>query len=367
MAELTFEDYKQRLSIQELLVDAGYRFYRRDGLRYPAYVRYDKDGRRVHGDKFLVSGHGTCCCHPPEMRNYNIISFITEHPHFFPDYTPGMSPHRLVNLVCGRLLNVPVEEREAKVRDVPREAKPFRMEDYETVRFDPQDWESQKKFCPYFRNRGLTLATQKAFCRHFFLSTPAGKEGKRFTNLSFPLTSPLHPEQGIVGMEERSRPNAGGHTAYKGMAAGSNASEGLWMGSAAPSVDLKEVKEVYWFESALDAMAFYQLHGGDDGVKEAVLASTGGTPSKRQMEGLIAAAPQARHHLCFDNDLAGQAYAVNFRGIANRMGLAQEDVDVRLPREGFKDWNDEVMGKSSAKAPAESPGEEEKQVSHYKR
>jgi hypothetical protein len=49
------------------------------------------------------------------------------------------------------------------------------------------------------------------------------------------------------------------------------------------------------------------------------------------------------------------------------MGLAQEDVDVRLPREGFKDWNDEVMGKSSAKAPAESPGEEEKQVSHYKR
>ena len=39
MAELTYEDYKRRLSIQELLVDAGYRLNRRDGLRYPSYVR----------------------------------------------------------------------------------------------------------------------------------------------------------------------------------------------------------------------------------------------------------------------------------------------------------------------------------------
>ena len=47
MAELTYEDYKRRLSIQELLVDAGYRLNRRDGLRYPSYVRLDSDGRRV--------------------------------------------------------------------------------------------------------------------------------------------------------------------------------------------------------------------------------------------------------------------------------------------------------------------------------
>ena len=35
MSELTYEDYKRRLSIQELLVDAGYRLNRRDGLHPP--------------------------------------------------------------------------------------------------------------------------------------------------------------------------------------------------------------------------------------------------------------------------------------------------------------------------------------------
>ena len=66
MAELTYEDYKRRLSIQELLVDAGYRLNRRDGLRYPSYVRIDSDGRRVRGDKFIVTANGFCCFQPPE-------------------------------------------------------------------------------------------------------------------------------------------------------------------------------------------------------------------------------------------------------------------------------------------------------------
>ena len=44
MAELTYEDYKRRLSIQELLVDAGYRLNRRDGLRYPSLSMRTYDG-----------------------------------------------------------------------------------------------------------------------------------------------------------------------------------------------------------------------------------------------------------------------------------------------------------------------------------
>ncbi len=33
----------------------------------------------------------------------------------FADYTPGMDKDRLVNLVCNRLLNNPVEDRETKI------------------------------------------------------------------------------------------------------------------------------------------------------------------------------------------------------------------------------------------------------------
>ena len=131
MAELTYEDYKRRLSIQELLVDAGYRLNRRDGLRYPSYVRIDSDGRRVRGDKFIVTGNGFCCFQPPERKNYNVISFIKEHPHFFAEYTPGMSADRLVNLVCRRLLNEPQEIRETRIFNPGKEGKPFDIDEYD--------------------------------------------------------------------------------------------------------------------------------------------------------------------------------------------------------------------------------------------
>ena len=36
--DLTYDDFLQRLNIQDVLIDAGYHLNRRDGLRYPSYV-----------------------------------------------------------------------------------------------------------------------------------------------------------------------------------------------------------------------------------------------------------------------------------------------------------------------------------------
>lgn len=33
--DLTYDDFLQRLNIQDVLIDAGYHLNRRDGLRYP--------------------------------------------------------------------------------------------------------------------------------------------------------------------------------------------------------------------------------------------------------------------------------------------------------------------------------------------
>ena len=49
--DLTYDDFLQRLNIQDVLIDAGYHLNRRDGLRYPSYVRLESDGRRIRGDK----------------------------------------------------------------------------------------------------------------------------------------------------------------------------------------------------------------------------------------------------------------------------------------------------------------------------
>ena len=126
MAELTYDDFKNKLSIQDVLIDAGYTLNRRDGLRYPSYVKLDSEGRRIRGDKFIVTANGLCCFQPPTRKNYNVISFIKEHPEMFSDYTAGMDKDRLVNLVCNRLLNNPIEEREKKIINPQRDLPPSR-------------------------------------------------------------------------------------------------------------------------------------------------------------------------------------------------------------------------------------------------
>lgn len=322
MAQLTYDDFKNRINIQDLLVDAGYRLNRRDGMRYPSYVRIGSDGNRVRGDKFIVTANGLCCFQPPDRKNYNVISFIKEHPDLFAEYTPGMSRDRLVNLVCNRLLNNPAPDRAEFAGRAGREARPFDIYEYDAHAFDNNDWESQKAFYPYFKNRGINLDTQRAFSDHFFLATRRRTDGKSYTNLSFPLTLASSTGKNIVGLEERSRPNADGKTAYKGMAAGSNASEGMWIARLEDhrsdmgfTRSIEKVQDVYWFESAFDAMAFYQLEKSRKptafhDLGNAVFVSTGGSPTNAQFRSMLAHTPEAVHHICFDRDLPGQSFSV---------------------------------------------------------
>lgn len=195
MSELTYEDFKQRIDIQDLLMDAGYHLNKRDGLRYPSYVRLDSENRRIRGDKFIVTGNGLCCFRPPERKNYNVISFIKEHPEMFSEYRPGMSKDRLVNLVCHRLLNQPVEERETKIIASKNGNVTFDIRDYTFVRFELDNWESQKRFYPYFKNRGITLDTQRAFADHLLLATVTRENGNSYTHLAFPMKVPGKDEK----------------------------------------------------------------------------------------------------------------------------------------------------------------------------
>lgn len=309
--DLTYDDFLQRLSIQEVLIDAGYHLNRRDGLRYPSYVRLDSDGRRIRGDKFIVTQQGKCCFQAQQQRVYNIISFIKEHPHFFSEYRAGMSGDRLVNLVCNRLLNHPIENRDTRIIQPKRDIRPFNLDDYDIHKFNPQDRETQKKFYPYFKHRGIDLYTQYAFHRHFCLAAKHRADGATYTNLAFPLNLPKDTEK-IVGFEERGRARMDGSGSYKGKAEGSNSSEGLWIASPAKTLPAA-AQDIYWFESAYDAMAYYQLHQkADKELRKALFVSTGGSPSQQQFKALIKAAPNACHHLCFDRDRAGKVFAVNF-------------------------------------------------------
>ncbi len=343
--ELNYDDYLQRINIQEVLKDAGYQFYRRDGLKYPSYIRIDSDGRKVRGDKFIVNSGGWGCFQPPEQKVYNIISFIKQHPDMFKDYRPGMDKNQLVNLVCHRLLNEPMPLREAKVVIPNRNIRPFNLSDYEISRYNPRNESSQRAFDGWFGPRGINHVTQSDFRDHFFLATKQ-REGapSAYANLAFPLTIP--GKEGCVGLEERGKVRRDG-TSFKGKAEGSNGAEGLWIANL-NGQPLERAEGVYWFESAYDAMAEYQLNGIDIPYDEAtVYVSTGGNPTGMQIRGMLAATPNARHYVGFDKDLAGKQFFANFRKIADNMGVRKDHVIPNYPFGYYKDWNDVLLGKKT--------------------
>lgn len=321
--ELTYQDYLDRITIQDVLQHAGYKLNRRDGLRYPSFVRLDSNGRRVHGDKFVVTRNNTMCFHPPVQKTYNVISLIKSFPSMFSEHVGSNNLDHLVNEVCRNILNIPKEDRMSVSLSSRQEVKPFDIKDYSLHRFRKLDFDSIKKFYPYFVTRGISLDTQKAFGAHFVLATKtsANEERKAYTNLSFPQTVP--GKDGIVGFEERGHPRLDGSSGYKGKALGSNSSEGLWIANLGKS-DLSKATHVYWFESAYDAMSYYQLHQKDHPeLQGAVFVSTGGNPTVGQMRGMLFASRGAVHHACFDNDLAGRQFTENLKGEANRLMLSK--------------------------------------------
>lgn len=344
---MTFDDYIDRIKIQDVLSYAGYKLNRRDGIRYPSYVAVDDRGVRIRGDKFIVMPSSKTCFHPPQIGSYNIISLITNFSDKFPESANGLKGKQLVDAVCHNILCLPQDVKNENIIEPRKETPPFKLSDYLRRRFIRDDVGNNSKFLPYFESRGIDLRTQRAFADNILLATHASRNDKThfFTNLSFPMRVP--GESKIVGFEERGRPRLDGSSGYKGKAMGSNSSEGLWIASP-HGTDLRDASDVYWFESAYDAMAYYQLHATDNSrLDNAVFLSTGGTPSVNQFSGVLREAGSTNYHLCFDNDEAGQQYADNFLSQLKRLDqlgrLPQLTTVVEIPEGGCKDWNDELL------------------------
>ena len=351
----SYQLYLDRLNCQDILYYAGYRQNRRDGLRYPSFSRLDNEGRRIRGDKFICMPGGKTCFKPPVIKSYNVISLIKSFPEMFPESAQGKSDTALVHAVCRSILNMPPEEKQQHMLEPLKAQKPFDIKDYDVQSFQKYNAGSYKKFRPYFRERGLSTATLRTFGKDLMLTTkkPEEKGRKTYTNLSFPLTIP--GKEGIVGLEERGRARLDGTSGYKGKALGSNGSEGLWI-SSPYGTKLQDAKHVMWFESGYDAMAFHQLltsgkselsDKDKDALNRAVYISTGGNPTVMQFRGVIKQAQHAEHHLCFDNDLAGKQYVVNFDNELRHVRESMPKVgrDMKEFMDSLKRPNDYLSGK----------------------
>lgn len=128
-----FQQYLDRLNVQDILYYAGYRQNKRDGLRYPSYNRLDSDGRRIQGDKFICMPGSKTCFRPPVVRSYNVVSLITNFPELFPESKQHKGAD-LVHAVCRNILDMPEKER-STYQLPPNLQRNFDIKDYQITKF----------------------------------------------------------------------------------------------------------------------------------------------------------------------------------------------------------------------------------------
>lgn len=303
MAQYTYKDYKERISIMQVALELGYRHDKTKGRSQPSFVRYDDKGREI--DRIYIKNPqdnarmGYWRRHLTHGNNTgDLIGFVRENIREFNEYITARNEVDAINRVLARMANVTIDSREVmrQFMDALKDTKvrPFSLDRYER---DPGAVDSAMKF---LLPRGISRDTAELF-RNSFEMIHDTENAKYFKNLAFPFRRPGSDE--IVGYEVR------GFNGFKSKSEGTDSTNACWMaylGSRQP--DEWNIAELHFAESALDVMAFVQLNKEQLDLDECLFISFGGSFSVNQMKNVLDAYPNSLPVLHFDNDLNGVLY-----------------------------------------------------------
>ena len=169
----------------------------------------------------------------------------------------------------------------------------------------------------YFRQRSIDEETVRVFLPYLVRVTDTKAEFK-YRNLAFPYSQP--GSDTIEGCELR------GYNGFKMKAEGTNSSTAAWIADFSDGHD-ESVRNVYFFESGYDAMAFYQVNKSRIDLPTSVFVSTGGSFSNMQIRKVTDYYAHARYWDCFDNDKAGILYGIRMEALLNRITLNIVTID----------------------------------------
>lgn len=89
---------------------------------------------------------------------------------------------------------------------------------------------------------------------------------------------------------------------------------GVWMATEAQKPN--QVKDIFMFNSAVDAMSFYELHKNDIDLKNTALISVGNLARENQIYGVVERFPEAKLHTAFQNSLLGELSTITAVSLA---------------------------------------------------
>lgn len=362
--KVNFKELKSRVGIEEVAYSLGYRVDRKAGVgRYFEMVLGDATHKQ---DTIVVRN-----CADKARQSFfrrdgtkgDVVTLIRDNLNSF--FVDGKDDWQKVAKVMARFANMPEPEYKEQYTGRNITAQVFDPSRFRTKSLDFE------KLPPLFEQRGISMETVKAFSP--FISLISDKRNENFSgyNVGFPYTD--SKTIGAVGYELR------GLGGYKSKAAGTNSSTASWVADFSNG-NSHGVRSVFFCESALDAMAFYQMNRARLD-KDIAFVSLGGTFSDGQVLNVMKRFPNARPYDCFDNDIPGRIYGVRLISLAEdkvfniirtqsgfsvEMNGTRKEIDAGRslseqladsfpirgrvshwpPPKNFKDWNDCLLGKT---------------------
>lgn len=286
--QLSFQDFRDKISIQQIADLLGYKHNKSGGVAYYDMILGDFKNPT---DEIIIYNPNN-----PSKSTYfsrqtgkggNLINFVEAHLN---ELNATQTGFKGVNEVLNKFLG-----NDLNVKQILSTIEPVK-----THRFNLEYWKpSNIQDCSvlYLKNRRhLSSRTIDDFATRCHIYTVGTNK-----HVGFPFRKPGSME--ITNFEMRNY-FASNNQNYKGFCTGGDKSTSCWI---ANFCDYKDITDLYLFESAIDAMSFYELKGFTRDTTSGFV-SFGGYVSQSQIDALVKAFPSVKFHLCYDNDAMGQCF-----------------------------------------------------------
>lgn len=323
-------EYNAMIPITDMAEFLGYVLNTRKGHKNARWHVYDKyvDGQKDHS--IVVNRiRNTYFCKQTGERG-TLFDFVKNRVREFPSWKPctGQNTDTILaetKYVLDDYLGQDSSQRLSAALPVTPTLRSFSLADYE-IYFPHPEKAGRQQFL--LEKRCLDVETVKRFLEVKAIAhvKEKGKE-YAYSNYGFPMRIP--GSEKIVNFELRNYNSKKG-LSFKGFCPGGNKSEALWMALFAPA---QEITDVFVFESAIDAMSFYEMTVHH---QKMAFISCGGYMTFGGISKLPELFPNAQFHSCCDNDTAGKLYDIMLAYYLQGIKVQAYETETK-PTEGRKE------------------------------
>ena len=328
---IVFSELKAKVGVDDVAFALGYRIDKRAGVG--RYFEMTLGDPLNPTDRIIVKNT------PDKSQQFffrrdnskgDAVTFIRENLNSF--NVEGTNEWTRVANVLAQLSNTPISHSEKEyVSNAGNTNKVFDPARYDIFSIN------EEKIPFLLKNRGLSERCIKDFRDYVVLIRDNYNKKFDGLNIGFPYTNP--ETDALAGYEIR------GSKGFKSKASGTDSANAAWIAEF-PKGNPENIRNVYFFESSFDAMAFYQMNTAKLNISPFALVSVGGAFNPKLAEKIMKRFPTARAWYCFANHLAGQSTLLIWLRLLTRQILRLRRM-IRLLRFGLETKKSNVQRKSS--------------------